>query len=305
MKNWIMFGLLGLIWGSSFLLIKIGLTGLDAFSLVSGRLVFAAIAFTIFAFITHRRLPTDRDTLIKLAIVGLTNTAIPFVLITWGESSIDSGLAGVLDATAPLFSLLIAHLALADEKITLGKILGLIAGFAGVIVLAMRTADPLHPNPIIGQLAVIVASVCYGGSAVFIRRSLRKIDPLVVPWATLLFGASVVVVLALVTVHPLPILTALEPKVILSVITLGVINTFVAYAFFFTLIQTWGATRATTVAYLLPPVSVLLGVLVEHEPFDVQLMIGTVMILGGVALTNLIQPRPQPMAELTSPEPLP
>src|SRR5689334_17923247 len=147
MKNWIMFGLLGLIWGSSFLLIKIGLTGLDAFSLVAGRLTFAAISFTIFAFFTHRRLPKDRDTLIKLAIVGLTNTAIPFVLITWGENSIDSGLAGVLDATAPLFSLLIAHLALHDEKITLAKLLGLIAGFAGVVILAMRTADPLHPNP--------------------------------------------------------------------------------------------------------------------------------------------------------------
>jgi drug/metabolite transporter (DMT)-like permease len=297
-KNWIMFGLLGLIWGSSFLLIKIGLTGLDAFSLVAGRLTFAAIAFTIFAFVTRRRLPTDRNTLLKLAFVGMTNTAIPFLLITWGESTIDSGLAGVLDATAPFFSLIIAHLALADEKISLGKILGLIAGLAGVVVLAMRTADPLHPNPLIGQLAVIVASVCYGGSAVYIRRNLRDVDPLVVPWATLLVGASVVVALALIIVRPLPNIAALEPKVTLSVITLGVINTFVAYAFFFTLIQIWGATRATTVAYLLPPISVLLGVIFEHEPFDAPLIMGTIMILGGIALTNLIRTKPQPVPEL-------
>lgn len=112
MKNWLMFGLLGLIWGSSFLLIKIGLTGLDAFSLVAGRLSLAAIAFLIFTVVTRRRFPTDRATLAKLVLVGLTNTAIPFLLISWGESKIDSGLAGVLDATAPLFSLIIAHLAL-------------------------------------------------------------------------------------------------------------------------------------------------------------------------------------------------
>src|SRR5512142_234448 len=172
MSNWLMFGSLGLIWGSSFLLIKIGLQQLDALSLVSARIGIAAIAFVCALAVMRKRLPPDRRTRINLAITGIINTAIPFILITWGENTIDSGLASVLDATVPLFSIVIAHLALHDDKITMGKIMGLITGFAGVLLLALRHSDPAHVNSLTGQLAVLAAAVCYACGAVFIRRNL-------------------------------------------------------------------------------------------------------------------------------------
>jgi drug/metabolite transporter (DMT)-like permease len=301
-KNWLMFGLLGLIWGASFLLIKVGLTGLDPFSLVAGRLTTAAIAFVVFIFITRRKIPNDRALLAKIALVGITNTAIPFLLITWGENTIDSGLAGVLDATAPLFSLIIAHWALEDDKISLGKILGLITGFAGVVILAMRGADPNHANPIAGQLAVIVASVFYGGSAVYIRRYLRGADTVILPGGSLVSGALLVLLMTVLTVRPLPNPAVLELKVIGAVIVLGIVNTFIAYLLYFALIQNWGASRATTVGYVLPPVSVFLGAIFNGEPIDFQIILGTILIVGGVALANLLGPKRSPEAAPVIPE---
>jgi len=291
-----MFGLLGLIWGSSFLLIKIGLTGVDPFVLVAGRLSLAAIAFVIFIVVTRRRFPHDLPTLITLAVVGLGTTAFPFLLITWGENTIDSGLAGVLDATTPLFSLVIAHLMLEDDKITLGKLLGLITGFTGIILLATRSSDPTHPNPLAGQLAVIVASISYGASAVATRRYLRHVDPMIVPCSALVVGAVVTGALALLVTHPLPTIAALESRVILSIVGLAVVNTFIAYMLYFTLIANWGASRATMVTYLIPPTSILLGVLVASEPFDWKIAVGTILIVGGVGLATFLKGTPGPVA---------
>src|SRR5258708_1111372 len=177
MKNWLMFGLLGLIWGSSFLLIKIGVQELNAFELVSGRLGFTALAFALTLVIMRRPLPRDPKTWAVLAVVGVTNTVIPFVLITSGEQMIDSGLASVLNATTPLFSIVIAHLALSDDRLYGGKILGLLAGFVGVIILASRSVDPNHPNPLPGQIAILVAAFFYAISAVIIRPNLRPLQP--------------------------------------------------------------------------------------------------------------------------------
>src|SRR4051794_29723559 len=116
MKNWLMFGACGLIWGSSFLLIKIGVQELTPLQLVTGRIGLTAIAFIITLAALRKRIPFDRKTVILISLVGFLNTAVPFVLITWAEQHIDSGLAGVLNATVPLFSIVIAHLAIHDDK---------------------------------------------------------------------------------------------------------------------------------------------------------------------------------------------
>jgi drug/metabolite transporter (DMT)-like permease len=286
-KNWVMFGVLGLIWGSSFLLIKIGGAELSALELVSGRLGIAAIAFTIMFLVTRKRIPSDTKTRLGLLLVGLTNTAFPFVLITWGEQTIDSGLAGVLNATVPLFSFVIAHFALVDDKISTKKIMGLIAGFVGVVILAMRTADPNHPNSLEGQLAVLAAAVFYAFSAVFIRRNLRHVDSIVTAGTTLTAGGITVILVTLLTVHPLTNPATLSTTAIFSVICLGLANTFVAYILYFTLIRNWGASRSTLVTYTMPPISLLLGVIFNNEHVDVMLIIGAALIIGGVAIVNI------------------
>jgi drug/metabolite transporter (DMT)-like permease len=283
---------LALIWGSSFLLIKIGVAELNAFTLVSGRLGSAAVAFIITLAALRKHLPRDTKTVLILILVGIMNTAVPFVLITWGEQRIDSGLAGVLDGTVPLFSFVIAHFALHDDKLSLGKIFGLIAGFAGVVLLALRSADPTHPNPIEGQIAVLVASIAYAFSAVLIRRNLQHVDPIVTAGSTLCVGAITVIVVTLITGQTLPVLSELQPKTILAVLTLGLVNTFIAYILFFTLIKDWGASRTTMVAYVLPIVALILGVIFNNERPDVSVIFGALLIIGGVVFASLRQNAP-------------
>ncbi len=312
MKYWGMFGLLSLIWGSSFLLIKIavapdgtipGQVGLfDPLALVSVRLTIGALGLLAFVFVTHRRLPTDRRTWLLLVIAGLLNNAIPFALITWGERTIDSGLATVLDATVPLFSLVIAHYALSDDKMSLGKIIGLITGFAGVILLATRSADPGHPNPLSGQLAVIVASFSYAVAAVFMRRTLRHLESVTTAALSVSFGALWIVLLTLIIVRPLPVLATIQPGAWLAVIELGVVNTFIAYAIYFILMAAWGASRATLVTYATPPIGVALGAIFNHEPVDAALIVGTALIIGGVGAASLLRSttsQPTPALETT------
>jgi drug/metabolite transporter (DMT)-like permease len=286
MGNWLLFWTLGLIWGSSFLLIKIGVQELSPFSLVSGRLGVTAIAF-IFLFLALRKgVPRDRKMLMHLTIAAVISTAAPFLIIAWAENSIDSGLASVLQATVPLFSILIAHVALQDDKIHRGKFIGLVTGMIGVVLLALRSSDPKHVNAIEGQIAMLVASMFYAVGAVYVRRMLRSVEPVVSAGVTMTVAAIVVIVLTLFIVRPLPNVSALQPGTILAVVGLGLVNTFIAYIIYYRLIANWGASRATMVTYVVPLMGLLLGTFLGHEPMDLNLLAGTVLIIGGVALAN-------------------
>lgn len=298
MLNWVMFGALGLIWGSSFLLIKIGVVELGPFPLVAVRLGLAAIAFALLLAVLRRQLPRDAKTWRSLALIGLTNTFIPFLLITWGEQSIDSGLAGVLNGTVPLFSMVMAHYALTDDKIHFGKVVGLIGGFIGVVILALRSADPTQTNSLEGQVAIMLAALSYAFSAVYIRRNLRHVDSMTTAGVTLSIGAVYTVVvygvlLTLGQLAPPPALSGISTNALLAVIVLALLNTFVAYILAFRLIRTWGASRSTTVTYLMPPVSLTLGIIFYNEAFDLRLVLAAALIIGGVLMANLWKPAPR------------
>src|SRR3970040_1164263 len=140
-KEWTVFVWLGLIWGSSFLWIRIAVQDTGPFTLVALRLLFGL--FGLLAVMKYKKLPFPRDkrTLLSLAIMGVINTALPFPLISWGETRIESSLASILNGTVPLFAIIIAHYWLHDERITLARIVGLIVGFVGVVVLVGRDFD--------------------------------------------------------------------------------------------------------------------------------------------------------------------
>ena len=285
MKNWGMFGLLGLIWGSSFLLIKIGVDELGPLPLVAVRIGLAALFMGAFLWLTRRRLPQTRTERAALLFVGVMNTAVPFTLITWGEQDIDSGLATVLNATVPLFTLVFAHAALADERITPQKLAGLLVGFAGVAILASRDTASASPNPVSGQAAVLAASACYGLSVVVIRRYLRRVEPMTTAGVSLIVGGIVIIAVTLAN-GDLPDPGALSTDAILAVVTLGLLNTVVAYFLFYHLIDAWGATRTTLVTYVMPPVGVTLGALFLDEVVDWKIVVGAALILGAIVLVN-------------------
>jgi len=295
-KYWVLFIVLAMIWGSSFLLIKTGLAPegtipavagrFDPVSLAATRLTVAAVFYMTFVLITRaRKIPRDAGTWVKLFITGLFNNVVPFILISWSEQYIDSGLASVLNATVPLFSLVMAHLALKDDKITLGKIFGIIAGFAGVAVLATRST-PTHPNPIEGQLAVVAASLSYAFAAVYMRRVLRGLDPYVTGASSITMASLIMLVIVFVGVRPLPNFGTMQPDALAAVIGLGIVNTFIAYLLYFTIMPVWGVSRTTMVTYVSPILAIILGAVFASEIIDAKLLVGAGLIIGGVVLAN-------------------
>lgn len=290
LRQWAAFGLLSFIWGASFTLIKIGLVAMPTLTLVAGRLAFGAAALWVFIRWRGYRLPTATTMLGALALMGFFNNAVPFTLITWGETTIDSGLAAVLNSTVPLFTIVIAHLWLADERLTLRSVAGLLVGFLGVVVVVRSGAtevsmEALRGGDLGGQLAVIVASASYAVATVFARRYLRGIHPFVLATAQLTAGAAFMGLAVALWEWPLAVDTTATGS-ILAVITLGIINTGVAYMLYFYLVSEVGATRTTLVTYVIPAVSLGLGYFILDEPLTVTVILGFLLIAAGVLLVT-------------------
>jgi len=189
----------------------------------------------------------------------------------------------------------LAHFTFADERITPQKVLGLLFGFAGVVVLASRSLSGQVAAPgrehLLGQLAIVLASFCYAVGGVYSRRAIQqRLTPIVVAAGTMTVTAAVAGVLAWVAplaggAHPAPVGT-LSVKVIAAVLTLGLLNTFVAYLIFYSIIETLGASRASMVTYAIPAVGLALGTVFMNESFDTRLLVGAVMIVGSIGIVN-------------------
>lgn len=301
MKYWVMFWSLGLIWGSSFLLIKVGVEELGPLPLVSIRIGLAAVLMGIYLWLSQRHWPRKRHEIAALFYVGIMNTAVPFTLITWGEQDVDSGLATVLNATVPLFTLVFAHFALADERMSFQKVIGLAVGFAGVVLLATRGGSSASENTLSGQLAVLAGSMSYASSAIIIRRYLRQVDPFIIAGGSLMVGGVAIIAITLLTVNPLPNVADVSIKVIAAVLTLAVMNTVVAYFMLYQLMHAWGATRTTLVTYVMPPVGVTLGAIFLDELVDWKIVVGAALILSGIIAVNWRGRRAASAAAQTAP----
>ncbi|HEU5101306.1 MAG TPA: EamA family transporter [Roseiflexaceae bacterium] len=296
-QAWGGFWLLALIWGSSFLFIRIGVEQLPPFQLVFIRTGIAAVGLTGMVYLRGKRMPTDWRSIGDLLILGSVNTVVPFALITWGETHIESGLASVLQGTAALFTLLIAHFAFADERISWRKLTGLLIGFFGVVVLASRsTAGQIVPSDatmhLLGQVAVIVASFCYALGGTYGRKAMQhRLDPIVVAAGSMTVAAVLsggIAWLSPALNGPAPIsLGQLTPGVLGAVLALGLVNTFGAYLIFYPLVSVLGAARTSMVTYVIPVVGLVLGAIYLGEHVDLRLVIGALMIVGGIGIVNL------------------
>lgn len=280
-----LFWALGLIWGSSFLWIKIAVREIDAFTLVGWRLLFGTLGMV--AVVTLRRPPFPRGRAIWLALglLGIINTALPFVLISFGEKSIDSAVASILNSTVPLFTLVIAHLFLHDERITARKAIGLLIGFGGVLALMGRDleAGSLHVG-VLGQAAVLLAAVSYASASVFARRTMREVSPLVQAFVPMAFADAIVWTAATQVGTPgrLPVL----PLTWVALLWLGLLGSCVAYLLYYNLLHAVGATRAVMVTYVFPVVGVTLGVVFLGEMADWHLLIGAALVVASIAVVN-------------------
>jgi drug/metabolite transporter (DMT)-like permease len=293
-QAWISFWLVGVIWGSSFMFIRVGVEQLGPFQVVFIRTAIAALGLTLVAVLRRLAFHADLATIRDLVILGVVNTILPFALITWGETSIDSGLAAVLQSTAALFTLLVAHFSFADERITWKKVGGLVVGFIGVCILMSRSWEGggLQTSSLAGQLAVVVASVCYAFGGVYTRKVIsQRVEPVVAAAGAMTTAALVTGVLMLIAPlaggHPVILPGEMQPNVLFAVVMLGLVNTFLAYLLFYPTIKVLGAARGSMVTYIVPAVGLALGAIFLQEAVDARLLIGALLILTGIAIVNL------------------
>ena len=286
-KVWAAFLLLALAWGTSFMFIKIAVQTVQPVTLVSLRLLIGWLGLLLVMRWRDAALPRQWRVWRHLLVVGVVNVAIPFVLIVWaesGERGLDSGVASVINSTVPLFSILVAGLILQMETVTGGKVLGLLVGFGGVVLLLSRGFGR-EWGALLPYLAVVSAAACYAIGSAYARRHLQGIRPVVLAAGQLLVADVAVIIAALILedfgVQRFP------PATILALIWLGLMGSCLAYILYFYVLQEWGATRTTLVTYLIPVVGVTAGVLFLGEALDWRLLAGGALILGGIGAVNL------------------
>jgi len=277
-------GALAVLWGSGFLLIKIALEGMSPIQIVLGRLLAAAVVMLVVVAYRREALPRRLTPWAHLTVMAVITNIAPYFLYAWAEQHINSGLAGVLNATTPLFTLLFA-VSTHTERLTASRVVGLVLGFLGVVVLAAPWHDGGVSSSLLGVGASLLASASYAASYVYARRflSARQFSPLVLSTGQMVAGAVLLGALAPgVALQPMTLTTS----VVVSVVVLGVVGTGVAYVLNYRLIADEGATAASTVTYLLPIVAVVLGLVVLGEPLGWNLAFGALIVLVGVALSE-------------------
>jgi drug/metabolite transporter (DMT)-like permease len=292
LKEWLVFIALGIIWGTSFLWIKIAVADTSPVVVVGFRLLFGLLGLMVVMLFRRQTFPRDRRVLLAFAFMGLFNSAVPFLLITWGETRIASSLASILNGSVPLFTIVIAHFWLKDEKITLPRIAGLVVGFIGIIVLVSRDLRPEGLQADVwGQLAVLAASISYAMALTFSRRFLRNQPPVLQSFMVLLVGDALVWLAAPLIQRPLALPGS--PTSWFAILWLGLLGSCLAYLLFFWLINAWGPTRASMVTYVFPVVGLVLGIVFLRESADWRLLAGSALIVAAILVVNL-RPRPRP-----------
>jgi drug/metabolite transporter (DMT)-like permease len=289
--------LLAAIWGSSFMFIKIAVDELAPTTTMALRLVLAAIPLVGLLVIRHGWSKAWRDMgkIAKPAIVlGAINTALPFTLIAWGETHVDSGIAAIANASVPIFVALLAIRFRPDEKSTGLRLLGIVLGIIGVAILAGVGPEGGWWG-VAGTLAVVLASLAYAIGTMYTQTLLVETENLTLAAASIMWGAILLLPFGLAQAPT----EAPSWEAVGSVAALALLGTFVGQLLFFRLIYDYGSARAALVVYLLPVTALFYGAFFLDEPITVQAIVGLVLILVGTALgsgVSLRRRRAEPVA---------
>ncbi|WP_405402829.1 DMT family transporter [Paracoccus sp. Ld10] len=283
-SDWGLLLLLSLIWGGSFFLIAVIVGHLPVLWVVTLRVMIAATVLWAIVLATGRALPRGAGLWGAFLVMGVVNNAIPFGLIVWAQGSIPAGLASILNATTPLFTVLVSTLVLADERAGLMRLAGVALGLGGVAV--MIGVDELagHGHGLLPQLAMLGAAISYACAAAFGRRfRTRGVDPLVTA-AGMVTGSSVVLLPLAMLRDGLP--PAAPAQVWLALALLGVVCTGLAYVLFFRILGRAGATNISLVTFLVPVSAILLGWLFLDEVLGLPQVLGMAVIGAGLAMID-------------------
>lgn len=285
LKNFLLLVLLAALWGPSFLFIKVAVEDIPPMTLVLGRVAIGAVVLLFFLRLQGSKLPKWGPVWRHIAVVGLIHNAIPFVLFSWGEQYIDSALAAILNGTVPFFTIMLAHFFAENDRITPVKIVGLIIGFAGMILLALPSFGDGVEGTSWGVLAITAASFLYGVAIVYTRNNLRGLQPLAAPTGQMIMATLYLLPLALLFDRPfsipMPSLAAVG-----SMLALGVLGTAAAFTVYYKLLERADASYVSMTTYMIPVFGVILGAIVLNEAITPERVFGCGLILLGVMVVN-------------------
>lgn len=283
MKEWSLLIVLSLLWGGSFFFNKVVLLELTPLTVVLGRTGFAAIALLLIVYGSGQQMPTQLSIWRAFCVMGFLNNLVPFTLIVWGQQYIDSGLASIFNATTPLFTVFLAHFFTHDEHLTWNRVLGILSGILGVIILIGWEALKTLSLQSLAQMAILGAACSYGFAGIYGRR-FKEMSP-IIPAAGMLTASTVMMApLALWIEKP----WQLAANLITWSALLGtaLLSTALAYLIYFRILAVAGATNLLLVTFLIPPSALLLGVLVLGESLHLSLLVGMVLIFAGLAAVD-------------------
>ena len=284
--DWVMLITLATVWGGSFLFNAMLVAELPVITIVAIRVTVAALALWGFARVTGRKIPTTPQVWGALLILGVLNNAIPFSLIVQGQTQITSGLASILNATTPLFTILVAGFFLTDERFSILRVLGVIVGFSGVILMVGPEVLGGLGADFWAQLCALGAALSYGFASVFGRRFRElKVDPVMVATGQVTMSSLVLWPIALWIDGPQDIL-GLSFNAAASMFGLAVLCTSFAYIVYFLILERAGATNISLVTFLVPISAIILGVLVLGESIFIKEIIGMTLIGLGLAIID-------------------
>lgn len=283
MKEWFLLIILSILWGGSFFFNKVALLELQPLTVVLGRTGLAAITLLIIVYSSGQKMPTKIATWGAFCVMGFLNNLLPFSLIVWGQQYIDSGLASILNATTPLFTVLLAHFLTNEEQLTWNRVVGILFGILGVVVLIGPEAMSELGLQGFAQLAILGAACSYGFAGIYGRRF--KGMPVLIPAAGMLSASTMMM---------MPVALWLEKPWQLNphlntwgaLIGTALLSTALAYLIYFRILAVAGATNLLLVAFLIPLSTLLLGVLVLGEVLHLSLMIGMLFIFAGLVAVD-------------------
>lgn len=280
---WIILLLLSFLWGGTFFFIELALVDFTPFTIVCLRVVIAALALYTYLKLKGEAIPRDLRLWGIFLVMGLLNNILPFSLIVWGQTHITGSVASILNATTPLFAVILAHFLTTDETLNRHKLLGVLIGFGGVVVMMQPSMAEGFNFESIGQLAILGAALSYGFAGIWGKR-LKGTSALVNAFGMLACSSVIMLPVALIVDEPF----AASPDWISlsAVVALAIFGTALAYIFYFRLLALAGAVNLLLVTFLIPVTALLLGVGVLDEAIHPLALVGTAIIFAGLALID-------------------
>lgn len=282
-RDWVLLFALSAMWGSAFLFIKLGVNSVPPATLVASRIALGALILYVALRWRGLALPRAGRAWLPFVVIALVGNSAPFFLISWGQQTVDSALAGILMAIMPLTTLLLAHFFVAGERMTFWRTSGFVIGFSGIVVLMGPTALAGLDGHIVAELAVLGGAICYAANSVISRR-LIKTDFLVASAAVMIVATVMTLPLALVVDRPWTLSPAMDS--VAAIIWLGIGPTALATILYFELIATAGPTFMSLVNYLSPVIAVVGGVFLLGEQPGAGAYAGLGLIFLGIAVSR-------------------